>query len=129
MTDQTSKRPIGLTLLALLLAAGSVGAVRIALATPAPTPDLPWIWFQLAAGVYALTALPAAVGLWRRSSWAPTAFSTWSVAALLTGVLPTLTMATPLANSLIVRILVFVVAAVILLWLGRYVRRTVQPAA
>ena len=129
MTDHTSKRPLGLTLLALLLAWLSLGAVILAVVKPTPTPDLPWAWYQLAAGMYALTALPAAVGLWTRSSWAPRAFSIWSVVALLAGVLPALTMPTPLANSVILPVVILLLGAVILLWLGRYVRRSVQPAA
>jgi len=129
MPDRTSRRPRGLTVLALLLAWLSVGAITLALVRPTPTPDLPWTWYQLAAGLYALTAIPAAVGMWRRNSWAPTAFSIWSVAALLTGVLPTLTIPMPLASRWPLAGLVLPIGAVFLVWLGRYVRRSIQPAA
>jgi len=129
MPDRTSRRPRGLTVLALLLAWLSVGAITLAIVRPTPTPDLAWTWYQLAAGLYALTAIPAAVGMWRRNSWAPTAFSILSVAALLAGVLPARTIPMPFSSRWTFAWLVRLVGAVFLVWLGRYVRRSIQPAA
>jgi hypothetical protein len=129
MFDQTSKRPLGLTLLSLLLAWCSFGALIVAFVTPTPIPHLPWTWYKLAAGAYALTGLPVAVGIWQRRPWAPTGFWIWSAAALIVGALPSLTMATrPLTNRWLV-VPVVLVSAAILVWLGRYVRRSIQPAA
>ena len=92
-------------------------------------PDLPWPSYQLAVGLYALTGFPAAVGIWRRSRWGPTAFWIWSMAALVAGTLQTLGMPTPFANRSLFVILVLLAGAVILVWLGRYVQRSIEPAA
>jgi len=72
------KRPIGFTVLALALGWVAVGGVGNALIRPM----LGLLRFLELA--YAITAIVAAIGLWKIRSWAFVAFLVWAVVVVLT---------------------------------------------
>jgi hypothetical protein len=87
----TNKRPTLLTIIAGLLAYLGVGAVILAVMAPRLAElGLEWKWIRGGAFLYGLTALPAAYGLWHRTSWAVLAYKVWVVAATLASLTPSL---------------------------------------
>ena len=85
------KRPILLTVIAGLLGYLGVGAVILAVMAPGLAElRLQWGWIRGGAFLYALTALPAAYGLWHRTGWAASAYKLWVVAATLASLTPSL---------------------------------------
>jgi hypothetical protein len=81
------KRPVGLTILALLLGWLALGAFVLTLtAETLAELHVRWQLVRLGALVYGLTAAVAAVGLWRRRRWGYLAFLAW-IAVVLTAVL------------------------------------------
>lgn len=82
-----AKRPLGVTLLALLLGCLALGAFLLSLTAEALAErQLRWQLVRAGALVYGLTASVAAVGLWKLRRWGYLGFLAWS-AAVLTSVL------------------------------------------
>jgi hypothetical protein len=80
------KRPVGLTILALLLGWLALGAFGLTLtAETLAELHVRWQRVRLGALVYGLTAVVAAVGLWRQRRWGYLAFLAW-IAVMLTAV-------------------------------------------
>lgn len=81
------KRPLGITLLALLLGCLALGAFVLSLTAEALAErQLRWQLVRAGALAYGLTASVAAVGLWKLRRWGYLAFLAWS-AVVLTAVL------------------------------------------
>jgi len=81
------KRPVGLTILALLLGWLAIGAFGLSLTAETLTQlHARWQLVRLGALVYGLTAVVAAVGLWKLRRWGYLAFLAW-IAVVLTMVL------------------------------------------
>lgn len=119
------KRPLGLTLVALMLICLSVGALVLAMTaeTLAPTGDR-WRLVQVGALLYSLAAAVAAFGLWKLRRWGYVAFVGWVATVLAIGLwwpaaFPRFTLPQWAAWLWIA------VVAAIMLPLGRYVRRTI----
>jgi uncharacterized membrane protein (DUF2068 family) len=81
------KRPVGLTIVALLLGWLALGALVLSLTAEALAElHVRWQLVRFGALIYGLTAAVAAVGLWKRRRWGYFAFLAWG-AVLLTAVL------------------------------------------
>jgi hypothetical protein len=122
------KRPLGITLVALMLAWLSVGALVLAMTaeTLAPTGDR-WRLVQVGALLYSVAAAVAAFGLWKLRRWGYVAFVGWVATVLAIGLwwpasFPRFTLPQWAAWLWIA------VVAAIMLPLGRYVRRTIARA-
>jgi hypothetical protein len=81
---QPRKRPLGATLICLLLGWLTVAAIFNAvllptLAPPGIFPNYIYVLF----GAYAITAGATTVGLWRMKPWALTAFRAWGTVCLV----------------------------------------------
>lgn len=123
------KRPLGVTLVALMLACLSVGAFVLTMtAETLAATGAQWRLVQVGALVYGLAAAVAALGLWKLRRWGYVAFVGWVATVLLIGLwwpaaFPGFTLPQWAAWLWIV------VVAAIMLPLGRYVRRTIARAA
>jgi hypothetical protein len=77
------KRPVGITVLALLLGWLALGAFILTLtAETLAELHVRWQLVRIGALVYALTAAVAAVGLWKRRRWGYLAFLAWAAVVL-----------------------------------------------
>jgi hypothetical protein len=77
------KRPLGITVLALALGLLGIGAFVLALTAEALAElQVRWQLVRVGALVYGLTAVVAAVGLWRLRPWGYLAFLAWSAVVL-----------------------------------------------
>jgi hypothetical protein len=123
------KRPLGITLVALLLASLSAGAFVLAMtAETLAATGVRWRLVQVGALVYGLAAAVAAFGLWKLRRWGYVAFVGWVATVLAIGLwwpaaFPQFTLPQWAAWLWVV------VVAAIMLPLGRYVRRTIARAA
>jgi hypothetical protein len=123
------KRPVGLTILALLLGWLALGAFVLSLtAETLAQLHARWQLVRLGALVYGLTAVVAAIGLWRLRRWGYLAFLAW-IAVVLSmslwwpAVLPRPVMPWGAA------FLWIVIAGAILVPVALYVRRAIAAAA
>ncbi|MEO3427769.1 hypothetical protein AAFN88_02855 [Pelagibius sp. CAU 1746] len=88
MTDRENperphrKRPLGATLLSLLMGWLTLSAIGNAMVFPAAGIGWP-AYFTVLAVAYAVTAGATAVGLWRMRPWTLTAFRAWGVVLLV----------------------------------------------
>jgi hypothetical protein len=81
------KRPVGVTVLSLLLGWLALGAFALTFTAEALAElQVRWQLVRFGALVYGLTAAVAAVGLWKLRRWSYLAFLAW-VAVVLTAVL------------------------------------------
>jgi uncharacterized membrane protein (DUF2068 family) len=77
------KRPVGITVLALLLGLLAIGAFVLTLtAETLAELHVRWQLVRIGALVYGLTSAVAAVGLWKRRHWGYLAFLAWAAAVL-----------------------------------------------
>jgi hypothetical protein len=77
------KRPLGITVLALLLGWLALGAFALTLTAEALAElQRRWQVVRVGALVYGLTAVVAAVGLWKLRRWGYLAFLAWSAVVL-----------------------------------------------
>jgi uncharacterized membrane protein (DUF2068 family) len=77
------KRPVGLTILALLLGWLAIGAFVLSLTAETMAQlHARWELVRLGALVYGLTAVVAAIGLWRLRRWGYLAFLAWIAVVL-----------------------------------------------
>jgi uncharacterized membrane protein len=112
-------RPLGLTVLALLLAWLSLGGFVIALW--ASTIDVRWSFRApalIVGAVYGLSALAAAVALWRLRQWAHIPLKVWTLATVLAAWLPRLTAQND--ASIWITVLGSLVVGVVALLIHRY---------
>jgi hypothetical protein len=122
-------RPLGITLIAVLLACLALGAFVLAMTAETLAPaEARWRLVQVGALICGLTAAVAAVGLWKLRRWGYLAFVGWVAALLAIGLwwpaaFPQLT-----PPSWLAWVWVALIAA-IMLPLGRYIRRTIVRAA
>jgi uncharacterized membrane protein (DUF2068 family) len=80
------KRPLGITLVALLLASLSAGAFVLAMtAETLAATGARWRLVQVGALVYGLAAAVAALGLWKLRRWGYVAFVGWVATVLAIG--------------------------------------------
>jgi hypothetical protein len=80
------KRPLGITLLALLLSWLALGAFALTMTAETLAPlGVRWQLVRIGALVYGLAAAVAAVGLWRLRRWSYVAFVAWVAAVLAVG--------------------------------------------
>jgi hypothetical protein len=120
------QRPSGITVLALLLGLLAIGAFVLAMTAEALAPTgARWRLVQVGTLIYGLTATVAAVGLWQLRRWGYVAFVGWVAAVLAIGLwwptaFPQLTPPKWLGWIWVA------IVAVIMLPLGRYVRRAVS---
>src|SRR5438045_3824423 len=119
------RRPLGITLLAIIIAWCSLGGAFFALVHVVPPPGVPWGLYRLGAALYAVTGLPTAFALWRLAPWASQAFAAWVVCALLASSLPGLTLPGTTGVSRAVLIATLACAGILLWLLYRYVQRSV----
>jgi hypothetical protein len=123
------KRPLGITLVALMLIGLALGALVLALTAEAlAATGARWRLVQVGSLFYGVTAAVAALGLWRLRRWGYTAFVGWVAAVFAIGLwwpaaFPRLTLPQWAAWLWIALV------AAIMLPLGRYVRRTIARAA
>lgn len=123
------KRPLGITLVVLLLAWLAIGALVLSMtAETLASAGARWRLVQVGALIYGLTAAVAAVGLWKLRRWGYVAFVGWVAAVLAIGLwwpaaFPQLTPPAWLGWAWVA------IVAAITLPLGRYIRRTVARAA
>lgn len=86
------KRPLGMTVLALVLSWIAIGGVGLSLASPTfARVGVPWRLYAIAGLAYGASGLLAAVGIWKLAPWACPAFQIWAASALVAGSLPLLT--------------------------------------
>jgi hypothetical protein len=127
--EDVVKRPLGITLLALMLIWLALGAFVLAMtAETLAATGARWRLVQVGSLVYGLTAAVAALGLWKLRRWGYVAFVGWVAAVLAIGLwwpaaFPRFTLPQWAAWVWIA------VVAAIMLPLGRYVRRTIARAA
>jgi hypothetical protein len=87
------KRPLKITILALVLYWLSVGGIGLAILAPTLARlNVPWGWYRAAGLAYAATAMITATGLWRLAPWSYSAFIVWAGVAIAAGTLPALTL-------------------------------------
>jgi hypothetical protein len=123
------KRPTGITVLALLLGWLAVGASVLAMtAETLAELGVRWQLVRLGALIYALCAIVAAVGLWKMRRWSYLVFVAWVGAVLLVGLCWPAVFPSSEARWWMGLMWVGVIA-VIMLPLGRYIRRATEPAA
>lgn len=72
------KRPVGFTILALALSWVAIGGVANAIFRPM------WELLRFIEMAYAITAIVAAIGLWKMRPWAFKAFLAWSGVVVVT---------------------------------------------
>jgi hypothetical protein len=123
------KRPIGMTLLSLLLVWLALGGVIFSVASPILAwAGLPWMLYEIAGLLYAASATVAAVGVWKLTPWAYPAFVVWLMLALAAGSLPLLTFpASEDSRWMLPLGWVLILGS---LWpCARYIRRNVHAAA
>jgi hypothetical protein len=123
------KRPLGITILTLMLGWLSLAGIGLALLAPTLARlNVPWGWYRAAALAYAVTALIAAAGLWRLAPWSYSAFIVWAGVAIGAGTLPALTLPTADMPWWTVTLgIPFFVAG--LAAVARYIRRSVPAPA
>jgi hypothetical protein len=123
------KRPLGITLIALVLVWLGLGAFALAMtAETLVATGARWRLVQVGALVYGLAAAVAALGLWKLRRWGYVAFVGWVATVFAIGLwwpaaFPRFTLPQWAAWLWIA------VVAAIMLPLGRYVRKTIAQAA
>jgi len=123
------KRPLGITLLALLLGWLAVGGLLFSVVTPTLAwANLPWLLYEIVALAYAGTATIAAVGLWKLVPWAYGSYLVWVGIAAVAGSLALLTFPSDEVSRWILLLAWGLVSAALLLP-ARYIRRTLRAAA
>jgi hypothetical protein len=81
-----------MTVLALALVWVAIGGVGLSLVSPTfAGVGVPWMLYAIVGLAYGISALLAAVGIWKLAPWAYRAFQIWGASALLAGSLPLLT--------------------------------------
>jgi uncharacterized membrane protein (DUF2068 family) len=121
-------RPAGLSLLATVLILLALAAFVLALTAEAVAmlEGARWRLIQVGALIYGVTAIVAAVGLWRLRRWGYLAFVGWVGAVLLAGLLTPVVV--PRSHLPWWASLVWIgLVALIALPLARYVRRAISP--
>ncbi len=123
------KRPLGITLLALLLGWLAVGGLMLGAVSPTLAwAGLPWMVYEIAGLAYAGAATVAAVGLWKLAPWAYHAFLVWVGIAAIAGSLPLLTFPPDEPSRWMLPVGWGLMLA-LLLPLAGYIRRSVRAAA
>jgi hypothetical protein len=123
------RRPLGISILVLLLVLLALGAFVLALtAETLASAGAQWRLVQVGALVYGLTAAVAAVGLWKLRRWGYVAFVGWVAAVLAVGLwwpaaFPQLTPPDWLGWAWVAGV------AAVMLPLGRYIRRAIARTA
>jgi hypothetical protein len=123
------KRPVGISVLAILLICLAAGGFVLTLtAETLAELTVKWHLIRFSALFYSVTAVVAAIGLWKMRRWGYVAFVGWVAAVLLSG----------LAGSFVfpasrvpwwIALLWIGAVALIVVPLARYVRRVVPPPA
>jgi len=123
------KRPVGISILAILLIClAAAGFVLTLTAEALAELTVKWHLIRFIALFYAVTAVVAAIGLWKMRRWGYVAFIGWVAAVLLSGLAGSFVFPSPRVPWWTALLWIGLVA-VIMVPLARYIRRVIPPPA